>query len=250
MQQPLTVVCDGLRLAGGAYVPRSPKGTIVLLHGMPSAVQPGPDELSYAQLAERLARDGWAAVWGDLRSVRGSPGYFSIEGWVRDARALVERARRLEGAAGLPLGLVGTSAGGAVAAEAVRRGAPVDALVLLAAPAAWVSFAPDARSGAQQVIDSGMALSSEVLQDPSGWAKEFEAVTTERSIEHVRVPTLIVHGTADDVVPVDHAMRIAERAGDAQVEIIEAAGHNLRHDPVVMDMVQTWLEQNLPRPGS
>ena len=183
-------------------------------------------------------------MWADLRAVRESEGFFSIEGWVRDAEAVVAAACSLPEAARLPVALIGSSAGGAVSAETIRRGAPVDALVLLAAPASWVSFAGDPVAGVRRITEeAGMQLAPEVIEDPVTWALEFEGVTTESSIRGVTVPTLIVHGTEDDVVPVDHARRIAARAPAAQVEIIEGAGHQLRRDPRAVGCVLSWLDR-------
>jgi pimeloyl-ACP methyl ester carboxylesterase len=90
-----------------------------------------------------------------------------------------------------------------------------------------------------------MQLAPEVIDDQVAWALEFEGVTTETSIAGVAVPTLIVHGTADDVVPVDHAARIAARAADAQLEIIPGAGHQLRRDPRAVECVLDWLDKTL-----
>lgn len=245
-EQPLAVLCDGTRLSGGACVPENAAGTVVLLHGIPSVNPPEPGDTGYQGLAREFARRGWTAVWADMRAVRKSAGYFSIEGWVRDARAIVDAARALPGADGARLALVGSSAGGAVSVEATARGAPVDALVLLASPAAWVSFAAAPRQAVRRIAkEAGMALHADVLGDPTAWAAEFDGVTPERSIKSIRVPTLVVHGTADDVVPVDHARRIGDASGRADVEIIEGAGHQLRRDPAVVELVDEWLRKRL-----
>jgi uncharacterized protein len=242
-EQRLAVVCDGLRLANNAYVPEAPRGKVVLLHGIPSTSPPDPDDAGYPGLARRFAESGWTAVWADLRGVRESPGHFTIEGWVRDVRAIVDAARSLPGAR---LGIVGSSAGGAVAVEAVVRGAPADALVLLGVPAAWLSFAADAREGARRITEeAGMTLAPESLADLDAWAHEFVTVTTERSIVSVRVPMLIVHGTDDDVVPVDHAYRLADRAPRGELRVIDGAPHQLRGHPGVFEMVLNWLNLTL-----
>jgi pimeloyl-ACP methyl ester carboxylesterase len=186
------------------------------------------------------------AVWADLRAVRKSPGYFSIGGWVRDVRAIVDAARTLGDGAHGPLTVVGSSAGGAVAVEAVARGAPVDALVLLGTPAAWVSFAAEPSAGLLRVTEeAGMAVHPDVLRDPTAWAAEFDDVTPERSIKSVRVPVLVAHGSDDDVVPVDHARRIAEASGRAEVRILDGAGHQLRREPGIVDLVDEWLRTRL-----
>ena len=218
----------------------------MFLHGIPSIAPPDESDTGYPGLARDFAGRGWAAVWANMRAVRGSPGWFSIEGWVRDARAIVDAARALPGGDSRQLALVGSSAGGAVSVEAIARGAPVDALVLLASPAVWGSFASSAGAGLARITDeAGMALEPAVLEDPSEWLAEFDRVTPERSIGSVRVPTLIVHGTADEVVPVDHARRLADNARSADVRIVEGASHQLRRDPMVMDMVDDWLTRTL-----
>lgn len=247
MSRPLDVVSDGLRLDAGIEVPEAPRGLAVLLHGIPSVAAPEPGDEGYPGLARRFAGAGWAAAWGDMRSVRRSPGYFSIEGWVSDALAIVDAARAAAPSGG-PVALVGSSAGGAVSTEAARRGAAVDALVLLAAPAQWVSFAADPASGVVRVTtDAGMQLTPETLEDPTQWAAEFERVTTETSIADVAVPVLIAHGTADDVVPVEHATRIASAAPGARLEILEGAGHQLRRDERAVELVLGWLDETFPR---
>ena len=249
VERALAVECDGLQLAGGAWIPADPRATVVLLHGMPSQMPPAPGSVDYPGLARSWAERGWAALWADMRSVRGSPGFFSIEGWVRDALAWLGAAQALS--TGKPLAVIATSAGGPVAAEAIRRGGPADALVLLAAPAGWEDFADDAHDGARRVLfGSGLALGPGVLEDPAVWAAEFGGVATERSIEEVVIPTLVMHGTADTVVPVGHAHRIAARAPRAELSILEGAEHNLRHDPAVMDSVAGWLEQVLGLPAT
>ncbi|MBA3349150.1 MAG: alpha/beta hydrolase, partial [Actinobacteria bacterium] len=244
IEKALTVECDGLELAGGAWIPPGPRATVVLLHGMPSQAPPAAGSVDYSGLARSWAERGWSALWADLRSVRRSPGFFSIEGWVRDALAWLEAARAL--GAGRPVAVVATSAGGPVAAEAIRRGAPVDALVLLASPAGWEEFAADAHDGARRVLyGSGLALGPGVLEDPTTWGAEFDGVTTERSIEGVGIPTLVMHGSEDRVVPVSHAHRIAAHAPRAELDILQGADHNLRHDPAVMDSIARWLERTL-----
>ena len=246
MSEPLELdlVCDDLRLNCWSIHPTSdPRGTIVFLHGIPSTAAPDPADRGYRGLAAEAAEKGWTAIWADMRGVRGSEGYFSIEGWVRDASSVVEIARRQ---AGDKVALVGSSAGGAVSTEAVRRGADVDALALLAAPAAWLTFASNAASGLEKIMaDTGMALAPEVHDDPATWAAEFREVTTENSIADIKVPLLLLHGTADDVVPVDHAHRLAARAPDAEVHILEGAAHQLRRDPGAVNLLFDWLDRTL-----
>jgi alpha-beta hydrolase superfamily lysophospholipase len=243
---PLEVSSNGLQLAAGANVPVAPVGLIVLLHGIPSVNPPEPGDAGYPDLARRFAASGWAAVWADMRARGSSPGHFSIEGWVRDVAAIVGAARALEGVEGLPVVVLGSSAGGAVAVEAVARGLSVDGLVLLAAPAVWVSFAADAAEGVRVITEeAGMVLAPGVLRNPAEWAAEFDNVIPEKAVAHAEVPLLIVHGTVDDVVPIAHAYRIAEAAPAADLMVIEGAPHQLRRHPGVFELVLEWLSKSV-----
>jgi uncharacterized protein len=245
-RRDLKVRSDGFWLAAEALIPPAPRGTVVLLHGIPSVAPPDPQDEGYRGLARRFADEGWAAVWGDMRGARSAPGFFSIEGWVRDVTAIVEAVHTIEETAQKPLVLLGSSAGGAVSVEAVARGAAADAVVLLATPAAWISFAADAAAGARRIAEeAGMALSPECLAEPTEWASEFNRVTCEKSIASVRVPKLIVHGTADDVVPVEHAYRLAQRAPDAELVVVEGAPHQLRRHAGVFELVLEWMERGV-----
>jgi uncharacterized protein len=242
----LPVIVDGLRLAGAAYVPPDARALVLLLHGIPSTNPPEPGDTGYPGLARRFAAEGFAAAWIDMRAARNSPGFFSIDGWVRDALAALYAATSLEGVQGLPVAMVGSSAGGAVATEVAKRGAAVKALCLLAAPARWLSFAKDPAEGLRRItVEAGMAVAPAVLEDPSVWAAEFESVQTETSISQVGCPVLIVHGTEDDVVPVDHAQRIADRAARAELRIIEGADHHLRRDEGAVTMAIDFLRRQL-----
>lgn len=245
VEERLPVVVDGLRLRGRAYVPRDARGLVLLLHGIPSSNPPDPDDTGYPGVARRLAAEGFAAAWVDMRATRSSPGYFSIKGWVRDATAALFAATSLQGVPG-PAAIVGSSAGGAVATEVAREGAPVAAMALLAAPAAWVSFAGAPREGLRRITEeAGMAVAPEVVSDPTAWAAEFDEVCTERSIGRLTCPVLVVHSMDDEVVPVDHAKRIAERARRPELRIIDGAGHQLRRDERALDLVTDFLRRNL-----
>lgn len=241
-ERSLDVSCDGNRLSAGIVVPDDPRGSVILLHGIPSITPSDPDDPGYPGLARRFAHAGYAAAWADLRAVRGSDGFFSIEGWVRDVSAVVDSVHRTVGVDAIPLALVGSSAGGAVSTEAVRRGAPVDLLALLAAPATWVSYASTPAAAVERItMEAGMPLAPEILADPDAWAAEFGEVETERSIVDVLVPVLVVHGSADDVVPVEHARRIAKNAADAELRILDGASHQLRKEPRAIEAVMEWL---------
>ena len=49
-------------------------------------------------------------------------------------------------------------------------------------------------------------------------------------------PLLILHGTSDDTVPLDHAFQLHRAAGEPkQMQVVEGAGHRLRESPRAID---------------
>lgn len=232
-------------LTAHCVIPPHPRAVVVLLHGIPSAGPRDPADEGYAGLARHLARRSFASAWADLRGVRGAPGFFSIEGWVEDARSLVDAARGLAG--DRPVAVVGSSAGGAVALEVAARGAPVVAVACLGTPAEWGSYASNGKEGIERIErDAGMPVAGAAKAAPDEWAAEFDRVTARSSIARVSVPVLIVHGTADDVVPVAHATLLGHASRLARVEILQGAGHQLRREPAAVDLVSEWLEEVTP----
>jgi pimeloyl-ACP methyl ester carboxylesterase len=245
-EQALQVTVDDLSLTGGLLPADRARAAVLLLHGIPSVAPPDPQDDGYPGLARRIAEENWTAAWLNMRAAKGQPGFFSIEGWVRDASAAVSSLKSGP-CAELPLVLVGSSAGGAVAAEVTARGAPVGGLVLLAAPAEWGSFASHPEAGLERITqDAGMPVAPEAKSDPSVWGAEFKVVTTRRSITQVNVPTLIVHGEDDEVVPQEHARVISERAAHAELQLLPGGTHRLRRDERVVRILVEWLDRTFP----
>jgi dipeptidyl aminopeptidase/acylaminoacyl peptidase len=61
----------------------------------------------------------------------------------------------------------------------------------------------------------------------------------------VKAPVLIVHGSADDVVPVEHAYRIAGAATSADLMVVQDAPHQLRLHTGVVELTLEWLERRV-----
>ena len=56
-------------------------------------------------------------------------------------------------------------------------------------------------------------------------------------------PLLLVHGNEDELVPIDHAHRLYDMAGEPkQLVVLNGAGHRLRQDSRVTAVVINWLK--------
>jgi putative redox protein len=77
------------------------------------------------------------------------------------------------------------------------------------------------------------------------WLNGFTALSPVRTVDRISPrPLLLVHGDADDVVPVSHAHELYDKAGEPKdLRIIGGAGHRLRHVPEAVDIAKEWLEK-------
>jgi len=83
----------------------------------------------------------------------------------------------------------------------------------------------------------------------STWSALSSAARLADTMPHVKVPTLILHPTADTEIRVRQALEIRDRAGSDDVTYHELRGapHYLEgHRPAAMDLVADWLRPRFP----
>jgi fermentation-respiration switch protein FrsA (DUF1100 family) len=57
---------------------------------------------------------------------------------------------------------------------------------------------------------------------------------------------LIIHGTADDVVPVEHALKLFALVREPkELVLLESAGHRLRQVPEAVEKALAWLSDRI-----
>jgi pimeloyl-ACP methyl ester carboxylesterase len=187
------------------------------LHGFAS----GPNSKKGLAFAAHLAARGIALERLDLR-VPSLP-HLRLS-------AMIETARAAIGGPGERAIVLGSSLGGLTAARLAERDPRVRALVLLA-PALrlaerWreslgADFEAWRRTGWREVHDHTTGGTARV---DFGFVEE--AAALDAGLPDVRVPTLILHGISDDVVPIERSRELA--AGRPHVRLIELPdGHEL-----------------------
>ena len=215
-QHTLSFQCDGLRIAGVLHRPPTTNPPVVIgSHGLFS----NGDSPKQIALAEALNASGIAYLRLDHRGCGQSEGQFdavtTLEGRVRD---LIAAARALEDRREAPpaLGLFGSSLGGATCLAAAPVLSPAR-MVSLAAPVESRSLRAAAHRDASAVRPAIFA------------SAHFQFDLTDR-LSGIR-DLLVVHGEADEVVPVAHARQIFAAVGEPKELIIHPGGDHRVTDP-------------------
>ncbi len=198
---------DGLRLTAW-LVPADPAAD----RRVTVLVAPGNagNRLGRMPLARALAARGLTVLLADYRGYGGNPGSPSETGLAHD----IDAARGFAAGLGHPVVYYGESLGAAV----------VTALAVRHPPAALALRSPFADLAATGQEHYPFLPVRALLRDRFGVAGLITGVT---------VPTLVVYGTADSVVPAAQSRAVAaSAAGPTTVVVVEGADHN---DAVLLD---------------
>lgn len=185
------------------------------LHGFAS----GPHSAKAIAFAEHYARCGVGIDRLDLRV----PSFEHLR-----LSAMITTVEHAIGGAADRAVVFGSSLGGLTAARVAERDPRVTALVLLAPAFRLIDrwrelpgWADWRRTGWREVHDHATQRPARI---DIGFADDVAAI--DAGYPDVRVPTLILHGTGDDVVPIEHARVFAR--GKPHVQLVELVdGHEL-----------------------
>ncbi len=238
---------EGRQLTGVLVRPRGrapgPWPGVVLCHGFPSPGAGGSSSIrSIPELADRVANElEWVALSFAFRGCNDSGGDFSLGGWLDDLSAAVDHLAT-EQVSGI--WLVGFGTGGALCVCAAARRPEVRGVAVLAAPADFDDWAGHPRRLVQHARELGLIhdpLHPASMDDFSRPLREIRAVSCASGL--APRPLLVMHGSEDEVVPVFDARVISDAHGDAELRIINGAGHQLRYDPRAMAILLGWLDR-------
>lgn len=208
----------GVRLKAALAEPpaeSSRRRGLVVCHAIPTApgAVPISDE-SYAELGTGLAEaTGWTVLTFDFRPAPTADDS-ALVGWMADLNAAIDHVVELDHVDGTYV--AGFGIGGALAICAAGSDDRVRGVAAFAAPAEF-----------------------------DDWFTPPLTVRPLQSITKVPPrPLLVVHGDADDVVPVTDARALADAAGgEVELRIVAGGGHGLRHDPRATALLQGWLDR-------
>ena len=245
--EEIRLKADGLELRGELHVPSRdrPHPALCICHGIPAA-PPDPTDKGYTLLAERFCNAGFVTLIFNFRGTGKSQGNLDILGWTRDLRAALDLLYGMEEVDRNHLCLLGFSGGAAVSVYAAAHDPRVALVVTCACPADFHSL--HQRETPVETIQRFRQIGAIQEKDfpPSieQWQRGFETVTPINWVDRISPrPLLVVHGDADELIPLEHASRLYHKAKEPkELKIIPGAKHRMRLDKAAMDSVLDWLK--------
>ncbi|OIO25514.1 hypothetical protein AUJ14_04085 [Candidatus Micrarchaeota archaeon CG1_02_55_22] len=202
---------------------------VVMAHGLGSH----KGSTFYAQLAPRLVEKGISCLRVDLYGHGESTGDFEKLTPSKAVQDLVAAVRYLFTKGYSRIGLVGSSFGGNAALLAAAQLPDTAALVLRAPVSDYASLWRERLSAKEleewRTTGKRHYGSFEGRNYQLGYCYYEDSVSLEEYVkaETVSVPTLLLHGTADDVVPIAQSRKLAKHLPNCELIELDSANHRL-----------------------
>jgi pimeloyl-ACP methyl ester carboxylesterase len=269
---PFEIASDeGLPIRGVLEIPETPIALVVTVHGFKGFKDWG----FFPWTSESFADSHIASCRFDMSRcgiTEGSETFdrldlfaddtYSVE--LADLARVVAHARAVDGLGALPLFIFGHSRGGAIAILGAREIAGVTGVITWSAISElrrWddETVARWRRDGFLEVDNARtkqtMRVSTRLLDDLDAHPDRFDLKT---ALAEIRLPMLVLHGAADESVPVEEATVIHEEAHNAAMVVIESATHtfgaihpliNVPRDlrlamAITRQFIQSWIPSN------
>jgi dipeptidyl aminopeptidase/acylaminoacyl peptidase len=238
---------DGLELVGELHIPAADKvhPTLCICHGIPAA-PPDLTDRGYTMLAQTFCQAGFTTLIFNFRGVGRSEGNLDIMGWTRDLQAALDYLHSLQQVDRTRLCLLGFSGGAAVSVYTAAHDARVSSVVTCACPADFRSLhqTETPQETVQRFRQIGAIRDRDFPPSIEEWQAGFETISPIDWIDRISPrPLLLVHGDADELIPLEHAQRLYEKAGEPkELKIIRGARHKMRLEKAAMDLVLAWLK--------
>ena len=217
---------------------------LVLCHGFPiGPIDARSSAGTFPQLIDRVAIEvGIPAMTFTFRGCGTSAGDFSLQGWIDDLRAAIEHAMRSFGVSRIVL--LGTNTGGSIAICVAADDPRVSAAALLSPRADFDDWADHPRRFLDHAREIGAVRTPGFPANMDDWSRAFRRFRPIAAAKRFAPrPLLVMHGEDDESVPTTDARQLAQAHGNAELTLLQGAGHRLRHDPRAIAILMGWLER-------
>jgi pimeloyl-ACP methyl ester carboxylesterase len=141
-----------------------------------------------------------------------------------------------------PIVLIGTSFGAAVALQEAAQDSRVTAVV---AAETFSDLRTVATQRAPFFFTPGAIARAFQIAEQQGHFRVDE-VSTVIAAAQIRIPVLLIHGSADSDTPPEHSQRVlAALAGPKRLILVSGAGHNESLRGEVWSEVERWIDQTI-----
>lgn len=258
MIKPITFANEGQQLVGVLHVPDGLEGGkkapgIVMFHGFTG--NETEDHRVFVHVARALCGSGFAVLRFDFRGSGDSDGEFenmTIPGEVSDAKKALTVMAQQEAVDKERIGVIGLSMGGRVATIVASQDKRVRYVVLYSAALSGLKERFHTMIGKESLerLDSG-----EAVKVGNGWYVKKPFIETIDDpvplevMDRVKVPVLIVQSDADQVVPLDDAMKgyeiVKNLNSKNELYVVKGGDHTFserRHKQEVIRKTLEWLD--------
>jgi alpha/beta superfamily hydrolase len=218
---------SGQKIVGILHLPDSEEEKfpcVITCHGYYST----KDSKKYIEIAKSFCRDKFAVLRFDFRGCGESEGNIeetTLSGRVNDLKAALQLVRN-HVQISKNIGLLGSSMGGCVAIIVAAEDPEILAIATWSTPSYLSSF-----------FDKG------ILQ------RDIERYDIHEIVKRIIAPILIIHGDADELVPLFHAKGLYESSNEPKVlKIINSGDHRLSNSQVrkrAIDLSLKWFKKHM-----
>ena len=246
---------DDIGISASFVIPAAPgpHPGLIICHGMPMAKEKKRNvtsslekgELGYDSLAEWCALEGFATLIFNFRGTGDSGGNFHPLGWAQDLLCALDWVKGRQEVDNERVILMGSSFGAVIAIYVASQRPDVAGIVSFASPART-----DTQHSSEELVnrlrDIGIIRDKDFPQSYDDFLSEYKIINPNQLIHRISPrPILLVHGYEDDVVPVENAYTLYERALEPKdIQILQKVGHRFRSEPDAIDLCISWLRSN------
>ncbi|MBQ6375092.1 MAG: alpha/beta hydrolase [Clostridia bacterium] len=239
------IMDDGIRLHARLAAPDGATGVVIIFHGFTGHME----ERQLVSVAQALNGMGLATLRVDLYGHGESDGRFrdhTLFKWMSNALAVIDHARSLDFAKDIYL--CGHSQGGLLAMLAAAMERDIVKGLILLAPAAMIpdncrsGELADARFDPEHIPDSVRCWDTEL---GGNYFRVAQTIRVDDAIRRYDGPVLVVHGDADEAVPVQVGIDTAGGYRQGELVRIPEAGHCfVRHLDLAVEAVKAWMARH------
>jgi fermentation-respiration switch protein FrsA (DUF1100 family) len=258
MIKPITFRNQGQQLIGVLHVPdilrpRERAPAVAMFHGFTG--NKSESHRLFVYVARALCDAGFIAFRFDFRGSGDSDGEFedmSVPGEVSDAQEALAFMSRLEYVDQEQMGIIGLSMGGRVAAILTSQDPRVKFAVLYSAALAPIKqgFLGSLDEESVERLESGRAIrlnNGWYLKKP--FFETLDSPVPHNVMSEIKVPVLIIHGDADQSVPLSGAIRgydlIKDNNERNELHVVKGGEHVFsarEHRQEVIEKTVQWLK--------